>query len=60
MSTIKLPPLDRIERVVQFLRDNAGNNSFFMSVLKQYDRFGRLSEKQMSAVERNMSTKRVH
>lgn len=55
MSTATLPQLDRTERVVQFLRDNAGNNAFFMSVLKQYDRFGRLSDNQIGAVERNMN-----
>lgn len=54
MSTT-LPPLTREERVVAWLRDNAGNNNFLRSVLFNYDRFGRLSDKQMDAVERNMA-----
>jgi len=55
MSVQTLPPLTREERVVQFLRDNAVGNAFFTSVLNGYDRFGRLSDKQLDAVERNMN-----
>ena len=54
MNTVLAPALDRTERAVQFLRDNANGNAFFASVLKQYDRFGRLSDKQLEAVERNI------
>lgn len=55
MSTTTLPPLTREERIVAWLRDNAGANNFLRSVLFNYDRFGRLSDKQMDAVERNMA-----
>lgn len=55
MSTATLPPLTREERIVAWLRDNAGDNNFLRSVLFNFDRFGRLSDKQMDAVERNMN-----
>jgi hypothetical protein len=55
MSTATLPPLTRTERVVAWLRDNAGDNNFLRSVLANYDRWGRLSDKQLDAVERNMN-----
>jgi hypothetical protein len=55
MSTATLPPLTREERVVAWLRDNAGTNNFLRSVLHNFDRFGRLSDKQLEAVERNMA-----
>jgi hypothetical protein len=55
MSTATLPPLTREERAVAWLRDHAGNNNFLRSVLFNFDRFGRLSEKQLEAVERNMN-----
>jgi hypothetical protein len=58
MNTVLAPALDRTERAVQFLRDNAGRNQFFASVLKQYDRFGRLSDKQLEAIERNINNPR--
>jgi len=55
MSVAVLPELSREERVVLYLRENAVGNSFFTSVLSQFDRFGRLSENQLGAVERNMA-----
>ncbi len=55
MSTATLPPLTREERVVAWLRDHAGDNNFLRSVLFNFDRFGRLSDKQLEAVERNMA-----
>lgn len=55
MSTATLPPLTRTERVVAWLRDNAGDSNFLRSVLANYDRWGRLSDKQLDAVERNMN-----
>lgn len=55
MSTVTLPPLTRTERVVAWLRDNAGDNNFLRSVLANYDRWGHLSDKQLDAVERNMN-----
>jgi hypothetical protein len=55
MSISTLPPLTREETVVAWLRDHAGANNFLRSVLANFDRWGRLSEKQLVAVERNMN-----
>ena len=55
MSTVTLPPLTRTERVVAWLRDNAGDNNFLRSVLANYDRWGYLTPKQLDAVERNIN-----
>ena len=53
--SVSLPPLNREERIVQYMRDNAVGNAFLTSVLTQYDRLGRLSDKQWDAVERSMN-----
>jgi len=54
-SSVSLPPLNREERIVKYMRDNAFGNAFLTSVLTQYDRLGRLSNKQWDAVERSMN-----
>jgi len=55
MSVSTLPELTREERVVSWLRDHAGDNSFLRSVLFNFERKGSLTEKQLDAVERNMN-----
>ena len=55
MSVSTLPALTREETVVAWLRDHAGANAFLRSVLANFDRWGKLSEKQLVAVERNMN-----
>lgn len=55
MSVSVLPVSSREERVISYLRLHADGNAFLTSVLSQFDRFGRLSENQLGAVERNMA-----
>ena len=40
--------------VLGFLRAEAGNDSFYRSLIDQYDRKGYLSEKQLAAVRKSM------
>lgn len=49
------PPLDRLEIIANFLRDNAKSNSFYASVLRSLDRFGSLTIKQIEAIEASMA-----
>jgi hypothetical protein len=49
------PPLNRLEIIANFLRENAKSNSFYASVLSSLDRFGSLTIKQIEAVEASMA-----
>lgn len=52
--TTTQPALTRTERAGAWLTVHAGTNPFLQSLLRQFERYGTLSERQLEAVERNI------
>lgn len=57
MNTPVMPDLTRAERAGNWLTVNAGDNPFLKSLLSQWERNATLSDRQIEAVERNMTRK---